>query len=70
MLRGFLRGLRLGVLDLLEDLAHARAQQLARHGVGVVITPPGTGGLARIDVVEVCHGSIVRSPGAAVNGLG
>jgi hypothetical protein len=69
-LRRLVGGLCLRFLDLLEDLAHARAQQLARLRVGVVITPPGTRRFARIEIIDIGHGRIVGSPGAGVNGLG
>ena len=52
------RNAALAVEDLLEDLAHPRAQQVPRLGVGVVIPPPYPGLLARVDLLLV-HGWIV-----------
>lgn len=43
---GLFRSLRLRVPDLLEDLAHARAQEVARLGVGVAVATSSARGLA------------------------
>jgi hypothetical protein len=55
----------LAIEDLLEDLAHARSQELALLGRGVMIPAPDPGGLPRVEVLGV-HVSIVRRGAAAV----
>ena len=67
-----LPGLRLGVLDLLEDFAHARAHEVTCGRVGIAITASGSSGLARVEVVIanagfVGHGRIVGPRDAVVN---
>src|SRR4026208_2578716 len=52
----------LAVEDLLEDLAHARPQQVAGLGAGVVIAPSRPGSFARVEV-GLIHRSIVCRPG-------
>jgi hypothetical protein len=47
----------LGILDLLEHLAHARPHQVARLGLGVAVPAAVAGDLARIDLVV--HAAIV-----------
>jgi hypothetical protein len=75
-LRRRLRGLHLGVLDLLEDLAHPRAHQVARLRVDISISPADPGRLAGIDgfvgeTIVVGHGPDrdggwpLRQPGSA-----
>jgi hypothetical protein len=65
-------GLRLRILDLLEHLAHAGAQQVARLRVGVAIAASGARGLARVEVVGwssivVRHREIVALRRGGVN---
>jgi hypothetical protein len=55
----------LAIEDLLEDLAHARSQELALLGRGVVIPTPDPGGLPGVEVLGI-HVSIVRRAKAAV----
>jgi hypothetical protein len=67
-----LPGLHLGILDLLEDLAHARTHQVASGRLRVLIPPPDAGGLALVELVAggfVGHDRIVSPLGAVVNAL-
>jgi len=73
-----LRGLCLGVLDLLEHLAHAGPHQIAGCGIGIAIPAAGTRRLSAIEIgrlvvtglIRVRHGPIVGPRAAAVNALG
>ena len=47
----FVGGASLSVEDLLEDLAHARAHEIAARGFGVVVAASGPRRLARVEVV-------------------
>ena len=75
-----LRSLGLGVLDLLEDLAHPRPQKRSRLGSGVTIASTDARGLPSVEVVGtvwlvapvdvVSHDGIVGRRGLRVNALG
>lgn len=66
-----LGGLCLGVPDLLEDLAHARAHQVAPGRLRVLIASPDARGLTLIELFVgprfVGHDRIVWPVGAGVN---
>jgi MFS transporter, CP family, cyanate transporter len=64
-LRGFVGRLDLGVLDLLEDLAHPRPEQGALFRLRLAIPTADPFSLARIEVVG--HTAIVANPGGLVN---
>jgi HAD superfamily hydrolase (TIGR01549 family) len=57
--RGIGGGFALAVLDLLEDLAHARAHQVPLLGVGFAIAPADPLGFARIEIIVGIHAPIV-----------
>jgi hypothetical protein len=54
----------LGILDLLEHLAHARPHQVARLGLGAAVPAAVAGDLARIDLVV--HAAILGRGSVAV----
>ena len=78
--RWHLRRLRLGILDLLEDLAHSRPHQLARLCIGLVIAPANARSLPRAEILDAVrffaaievarHDGIVGRRGVGVNVLG
>ena len=61
-LRRLLRRLRLGVEDLLEDLAHAGPHELGVGGVGIPVAAADTLCLARIQVVVLMAGWSAECP--------
>ena len=46
----------LGVLDLLEDLAHAGSHEVAGLRLGLAVTPPDPGSFAAVDLIVVHRG--------------